>query len=373
MNPQQGQGSWFKLYRSLFTSEAWNCSLIDRLVWIWILGHARFNEDPQITRDGVTVGRGEVYASNSFIAQGIAWNEGNGLHVPGKGSIHRSLKSLQAAGQIELIQTPKGAKWTHIRVVNWERYQSNDIEIAERSRNDRGTDKAAFAERTRSHAKPLNTNSLQEEVEDIAELPRNETRSRLAPIAERSRNEYKNVRNKNKEEDNKHTSARACARGLPLDTAEESDAGGDLPPKKTKAKASPRSVHNEAVQAFASGDIELPEKFKTDQFKESFVEFLDKREMTKKWVTKRAIDRLVLRLAPYSHDEAVELVTRSTDRCWADVVYESTPPPGRVLIKTGANGQSVPVGKQPHHKQRTTHEKLNPNFAKRYEMPIIYE
>lgn len=335
MSPKQGQG-WVKIHRSLCDSSAWKCSLIERLVWLWLLLHVRYEDTPEETHDGVIVQRGEFYGTNSFIAHGISWYEGNGAHVPGTSSINRALKSLQASNRIEFIKTPRGAKWTHIRVLNWDLYQGGQQQ-----------------------------NQLFESREDRGKRP--------DPIAGRSREELKKERSK--EEKNTERGDVACASAREDTPPRVDEPKEAIPPKPSRVKApTKQAMHTQAMAAYKAGAFPLPEHLDKPEVREAFEEWLISRESMRCWLTENAIKRTVAKLGPFSPEEAVHLLNQSADNNWKGVVFPNTPPPGQVLTAKPVNGSGRVNGAKPRNERlypQTTHEKNNPDWAKAYRKPQI--
>ncbi len=362
MDPKYAQG-WIKLHRSILDSPIYNGPALELRIWLHLLLCARHGGKPRVMPDGTVVHRGECYLSLSAIADRIKCQEGRGFKSPHRSSVHDSIKHLARDGYIEILKPKAQGCYTHIRILNWEKYQGFTRQSPDSKRSDHPT--------SREYYNDLLDNDFEE----------SETRSpdvhptAMGPITRRSPDNEKNVRREEDKEWDTEKGDVACARAredTPIQVEEPKEA---TPPKASRTKApTKQAMHAQAMASYKAGAFPLPEHLDKPEVREAFDEWLTSRESMRCWLTENAIKRTVAKLGPFSPEEAVHLLNQSADNNWKGVVFPNTPPPGQVLTARPTNGSVRVNGAKPRNERlypQTTHEKNNPDWAKAYRKPQI--
>jgi len=134
---------YFLLSRSLFDSNLWQLPPDHLRVAIYLLGKARHSTKPHTLPDGLTIRRGELVTSMTFISENCSYYENRMVREMSRKKALNILENLEKIGFLKRNSHSKG---THISICNYDTYQCTDNynphkgeTVREQSGNSEGT------------------------------------------------------------------------------------------------------------------------------------------------------------------------------------------------------------------------------------------
>ena len=116
------QLTYFILTRKIFESSIWRDDPHTLKLFIYLIGQARHSKIPK-KYSGFEIKRGELVTSLSLIADNNEFFNRGRLGKWSRAKVSRMLSTLKEQGYIMILADTYG---THIKVCNYETYQSHD-------------------------------------------------------------------------------------------------------------------------------------------------------------------------------------------------------------------------------------------------------
>jgi hypothetical protein len=112
------------LSRTIYDSRVWRGCPQRLKLWIWLLGRARYQEEP-IKFPQVTVKRGELVTSINEICDALAYCDGRKMVKPSRSTVGRMLDDFASAkdGEEPYIRKVRDTWGTHISILNYGKWQ----------------------------------------------------------------------------------------------------------------------------------------------------------------------------------------------------------------------------------------------------------
>lgn len=134
---------WIKLYRKTFENPICCKDPEYFFVWCWILTHAAYEEKRTLYNgQDTTVNKGEIVTTNKFISSELKISESK---------VNRILKSLESERQIERRPSRRN---TLISVLNWEKYQSEELQNEIQVKDERNESERQVKDNRNASEKP---------------------------------------------------------------------------------------------------------------------------------------------------------------------------------------------------------------------------
>lgn len=116
---------YIKLHRQIFDSAIWQSDSDLLKLFLYLLGKAFFMESKF---QGLNIERGEVLTSISIIADDCMYSTRYGMKKWSRTYVYRMLAKLEAE-PYSMVEILSDARGTHIRILNYEKYQGTDEKV----------------------------------------------------------------------------------------------------------------------------------------------------------------------------------------------------------------------------------------------------